>query len=36
MPSVAEVKEDEGKELTKMKSLVTWTRRLQRLMGMKD
>ena len=26
MPSVAEVKEDEGKELSKMKSLVTWTR----------
>lgn len=26
MPSAAEVKKDAGKELTKMKSLVTWTR----------
>lgn len=26
MPTAAEVKEDEGKEITKMKSLVTWTR----------
>ena len=25
MPTAAEVKEDEGKEITKMKSLVTWT-----------